>query len=260
MVVSLSQLFKTFDASHPFTVPANWLQGRTIYGGLTAALSLEAVRQSIPLDLPPLKSAHVTFISPSTQEQVFFSKVLRQGKSVTTVAVECLSAGELTLQMTMVFTAHRESPLQHNFFQPPNLEAPQHLASEFERRKAPPCVYNFDMRPATGSAAPFSGANHPELQVWVKHLDAEGVDPVVALIALADALPPAAVTVLTEPVPLSTVSWTFDIVSAPEAGGWFLLKSSSQQAAGGYSLQDMEVWSEAGTLVLRGRQTVAVFA
>ncbi|MGE1152423.1 hypothetical protein [Pseudomonas kitaguniensis] len=84
------------------------------------------------------------------------------------------------------------------------------MASAFERRQAPPCVYNVDMRPAAGSAAPFSGANHPELQVWVKHLDAEGVDPLVALIALADALPPAAVTVLTEPVPLSTVSWTFD--------------------------------------------------
>ena len=106
---------------------------------------------------------------------------------------------------------------------------------------------------------PFSGAADPELLMWVRHEDAQGIDPMVALIALADALPPASITTLTAHVPLSTITWAVDIINAPVPDQWFLLKTSSHVAAGGYSFQDMEIWSESGELVLRGRQTVAVF-
>ncbi|MGD9799873.1 MAG: acyl-CoA thioesterase domain-containing protein, partial [Parvularculaceae bacterium] len=45
-------------------VADNWLQGRTVYGGMTAALCLEAAQRAVP-GLPPLRSAQVSFIGPA---------------------------------------------------------------------------------------------------------------------------------------------------------------------------------------------------
>ncbi len=40
---SLAQFTQQFDPAAPFVAPANWLQGRTVFDGLSAALSLQAV-------------------------------------------------------------------------------------------------------------------------------------------------------------------------------------------------------------------------
>ncbi len=118
---------------------------------------------------------------------------------------------------------------------------------------------NFEMRLA-GGALPVSGAATPELMVWVRHRDSAGVDPSVALLALGDSLPPAAMASFTEPAPVSSMTWTLDFPQPAAAGDWFLLRSASQHAADGYSLQDMQIWDDAGRLVLSGRQTVAIYA
>ncbi len=88
---------------------------------------------------------------------------------------------------------------------------PSHYATlALDSKIAPACAYNFEMRPAGGSL-PVSGAESPELLMWVRHLDAQGVDPAVALIALADSLPPAAMTCFTEPAAISSASWMIDL-------------------------------------------------
>ena len=42
-------------------LPDTWMQGRTAYGGLTAAIALEAAMRS-QADLPPLRSAQTAFV------------------------------------------------------------------------------------------------------------------------------------------------------------------------------------------------------
>ena len=49
------------------TVPPTWLQGRTSYGGLSAALALETARDLVP-DAPPLRSAQISFVGPLSGE------------------------------------------------------------------------------------------------------------------------------------------------------------------------------------------------
>lgn len=43
------------------------------------------------------------------------------------------------------------------------------------------------------------------------------------------------------------------------ASGWWLLDSRIDAAGGGYASQDMTLWNDAGHLVARARQMVAVF-
>ena len=259
-MTSFSQLVNQFDPDKPFEAPANWLQGRTIFGGLSAALSLQAVRLVNGGQLPPFKSAQVSFIGPVTKALTFNTSVLREGRSVTSVAVDCLSGDELALRTTLLFAHPRASRIRHDSWECPSVGGPsEHRTLELDRRVAPACAYNFEMRPAGGSL-PVSGAENPELLMWVRHVDARDVDPSVALIALADSLPPAAMTCFTTPAAISSVSWTLDLPQPAVVGEWFLINSFSQQTQEGYSVQDMEIWDESGLRVLWARQTVAIFA
>ncbi|WP_245874981.1 thioesterase family protein [Pseudomonas frederiksbergensis] len=258
-MTSFAQLLQQFDPDSPFVAPPNWLQGRTVFGGLSAALSLQAVLRECPTGYPPFKSAQVSFIGPVTQAQTFEASVLRQGRSVTSVAVDCMSGDDLALRTTLLFAQPRASKITHDSWGRPLVEGPSRYPTlALDRNVAPACAYNFEMRPAGGSL-PVSGAESPELLMWVRHLDAQGVDPAVALIALADSLPPAAMTCFTEPAAISSASWMIDLPQPAVVGEWFLISSFSQQALEGYSLQDMEIWDEGGRRVLWARQTVAIF-
>jgi acyl-CoA thioesterase len=58
----LSSIAFGADQSSRVTVPEDWMQGRTTYGGLTAALCLKA---ALPLAGDrPLRSAQIAFVGP----------------------------------------------------------------------------------------------------------------------------------------------------------------------------------------------------
>ena len=83
----------------------------------------------------------------------------------------------------------------------------------------------------------------------------------VALVLLADALPPGVMPLLTARVPVSTMHWQVNLLTpAPQSeGGWWLLRSSGDYAEKGCSSQRMDIWNAAGEPVLAGMQSVALF-
>ncbi|MFN8442562.1 MAG: thioesterase family protein [Caldilineaceae bacterium] len=255
----LAQAIGDFNPSSDFTPPPNWYQGRTIYGGLSTALALQCALQAAPPNLPPLKSAQILFVGPASGSLRFVPQLLRQGKSVTSIAVDCLSGSDVALRAAYVFATPRTSRIQHELSQRPSVDVPDCYQKPPDHGSAPAALGNFDLRFA-GSSLPASGAERGEFVAWVRHRDATGVDPAVALLAIADALPPAAMACFSEFAPVSTMQWTVDLPQPATSGEWFLLRSTSQQAGNGYSFQTMEIWDERGNLVLCGNQTVAIFA
>lgn len=258
-MTSLAQLIEQFDHNPAVSVPPDWFQGRTVYGGLSAALALQSVLKSGLGVLPPLKSAHVTFVGPAAPPLVFRSRLLRAGKSVSTVAVECESEAGAALNALFMFGQGRESAIHYNDVTAPNVPPPQDCPA-WPARGIPPFIQNFELRTA-GKALPFSQAPEGELLVWVRHKDAAGVDPMVALVGIADCLPPAAMIFFTTPAPLSSITWAFDILESPPASDeWLLLRSKLEHAQNGYSTQHMDIWTMRGERVVAGRQNIAVFA
>lgn len=259
-MISLAQLTAQVASSTPLQVPPDWLQGRTAYGGVTAALALQAALNAVP-DLPPLRSGYVSYIAPAIEALTFRPEVLRRGKSVASMSVDVRSQDTLAARIALVFGKARASRISHDFSERPPVGAPDtyRALTPEEKSLGPAFARNFDIRPAGGSRL-MSGAAHPELLMWMKHVDAAGVDPAVALVALADGLPPAACTSFTERAPISSVTWTFDVLRPELQGEWFLLRAFARHSADGYSVQDMEIWDESGRLVLWGRQMIAIFA
>ncbi|MEZ5971386.1 MAG: thioesterase family protein [Hyphomonadaceae bacterium] len=242
--------------------PVEWSQGRTLYGGITAALAYEAVRRSHDA-LPPLRSAQFTFVGPASGRLRFTTVLLRRGRSSTLIAADCLSEEGIAAKAVFAFGAARESKVEHNLLPMPNVQAPDACAS-FRKEGAaarPGFWNNFETRLGAGGRLIDETADKPEFAVWTRFLDSGGADPTTALLALADCLPPAAMVVFPAPARISTITWTVDVAHVPQSlDGWHLLWSESEQAGEGYSLQNMAMWSERGELIATGRQTIAIFA
>lgn len=256
----LSEVIASFDAASTFEVPETWKQGRTAYGGLTAALAVAAAQQSADADLSPLRAGQFTFSGPAAGGLDTTARKLRQGRSATSYAVTTTSGDDVAVQSTLIFAGNRPSGVAHSLIERPDVPAPHDSLDINDAPGRPAFGTNFDMRFA-GGAIPMSGAQTPEFIAWVRHRDATGVDPYVALVALGDGLPPASMTAFTAPAPISSMNWTVNICAdeMPDGTGWFLLRSTSVVAADGYSYQTMDAWDEGGQLVMTGSQTVAIF-
>ena len=239
------------------SIPENWLQGRTTYGGLSAALCLEAVLKAHP-DLPPLRSAQISFLGPVGGAVRMKPQVLRRGKNVAFVGADLHAGSGLATRAVFAFGAARESALAADFVPARSFPPPETLRAP-RREGAPPFAMEFDVRFLAGGK-PFSGSKDCDVFLWVRHRDDEARSA-VALLALGDMPPPALFPMFPTFGPISTVTWGLNFLVDPASvgGGWFLMESRAENAADGYTSQDMFVWTPEGRCVAAGRQAVAVF-
>lgn len=239
-------------------ISANWMQGRTAFGGITAALALAAIRRDLP-DLPQLRSVQMTYLRPIGADIVVRVELVRAGRTASFVRVEVHSEGAMGAQGMFVFGAARDSAQVHDYVTAPALPGPEDCP-EFARRGASPSfIWNFEVKQADGDPL-ISGSDRPEMSVWGRLKETEGVSSEIALVCLADVLPPAAMTGFTQPAPISTITWQVDLARIPPQPDWVCIRTTSQQAAEGYSLQDMDLRDRDGRLLGSAKQLVALFA
>lgn len=247
-------------------IPQEWRQGRTAYGGLTAGLALRAAMRAFP-DLPPLRSASVSFIGPVGEHSTFTPQLLRRGKNVTHMSVDVMSQnkdGDMAMsgRVALVFGASRESALsvgQTADPAPAPDDCPLFTPEQFEAF-VPKFFLQFDTRLISGSR-PMSGADEGYIECWTRHKDEASRAGAAALLTLGDVLPPAALPMFKTMGPVSSVTWLFNILTDnPQTeDGWWRVDTKLTAAEGGYSSQVMRVWNTDGALVAEGMQCVAVF-
>ena len=242
-----------------FEVPDEWRQGRTLYGGLNAALCVQAAQRAFG-PAGELRTVEIAFVAPVAGRVRYEPVVLRRGRSVTFVGVDCLGDAGLASRAILAFGAGRENAVRSAAEPAVPVPAPDDCPPLPVADGLPTFLAQMEVRFAAGSM-PFS-AGEPAFAMWVRHRDASGVAPATALVAVADTLPPAALAQvdLSEPHPASSITWTIDLAPpAPDPEGWYLLETRSEQTADGYSLQLMRGFAPDGRLVAAGRQTVAIF-
>ncbi|MFM7027940.1 MAG: thioesterase family protein [Chakrabartia sp.] len=262
-MVPLGQLIEGMSAAGEgrwgVTASDDWRQGRTLYGGISAALCFAACEKMVP-DLPPLRSAQIAFVGPSSGEAMLLPRILRQGKSVSFLACDLVSDGAIATRALFAFGAERSSAFSAEAPHAPAVPQPEACPSLFGDRY-PAFAAHFDMRLAAGSR-PVTGAMSGDMLVWARYRDADLPPGLTALIAMADALPPAAMARMSAPAAISSMTWQFDLADAGRfaAQDWLLLRATDEAVGHGYSGQSMAIWDGAGQPILLGRQSVAIFA
>lgn len=240
------------DGGFQVTVPADWMQGRTAYGGLSTALALHAAQQS-EVDLPPLRSAQVAFVGPLAGAIAFRARRLRRGRNATFVDVEVTSDAGIGLRAVFLFMASIPSSVAH--------DTAAHAAHPAPAPDAKPYVGPDEF--FTGNFE-FHDIKRPDSVEWLRwaRLRARtGLDPAVELLAIADGLPPAALKLFDRQVPVSSLTWQIDLVAPPATDdGWYLLHAVTDRARDGGSSQRMAIWNTAGAPIANHMQSVAIFA
>lgn len=260
-MASLAEVLDQFQGEgerQSVAAPDGWGQGRTLYGGMTVALCHHAMRRALG-DLPPVRSVQVNFTGPATEQLDFQVTRLRQGKNSAVIQVTCTSpAGPAALAIFTCANA-RDSAVTHDDMPMPQVPAPEDCAPLHDPDRPKPGFFNhFDMQFVRGGR-PRSGAD-PDLLIWSRLRDDDGrADPLTVLLALGDALPPAAMALMPKWAPISSMTWNVELPGAVTSRGWHLLHSVSEQAAGGYSLQSMNLWTDQGHRIMASRQLVAIF-
>jgi len=261
-MATLSQTLATLSADDGLYRAApgdDWRQGRTLYGGVQAALAVAAAQHANP-GLPPLRSAQIAYVGPSTGDLEIRPLMVRAGKSSAFVSVGVTAEAGPAAQALFCFGAARTSAYRHAALAMPRVEPPEDCESFFHRPHAPTFSQQFDGRRA-GGAKVGSGAARPELLLWLRHHDPAAPDGAASLLALGDAPPPAAMTMFSAPAPISTMTWSIDVlVDAFGGTGWYLMHVVADTVADGYSSQSMTMWDADGRPVMAARQTVAIYA
>ncbi|MBV7257297.1 thioesterase family protein [Pacificimonas sp. WHA3] len=237
-------------------IPDAWLQGRTAYGGLSAAMAYAAARDA-DADLPPLRSAQVSFIGPLAGPVTVTAAVKRRGKNAAFVTAEIHGENGLGLAATFVFMREMKSHVELTGGTAAPISSPPGPARPVEHATAPRFLHNFDIAqvddwPDRGSA---------DVLRWFRTKDRDGLDPMTEMMLIGDGLPPAAMALMTKPVPVSSLTWIYNLLTpAPvSADGWWLLRATSDHIEHGCTNQDIMVWNADGALVARGMQSIALF-
>ncbi|WOJ92889.1 thioesterase family protein [Congregibacter variabilis] len=255
----ITESIATSGSSLTTEIPPDWTQGRTGYGGLTAALCLKAAQELEPTR--PLRSAFIGFVGPSSGKVTVHAEALRVGRNTSSIRSSLSSAQGPGVEALFTFSAARQSVLnQEGPTAPVAPPSPDTQAPEF-REGAPQFTRHLEFHWASDTI-PFANCREPRVMSWVRHRDPASRDHPLALLCLADALPPAIATTLDGFSPLSSMTWMVDFFDdTPETeNGWWLLESRSEFATGGHSTQDMTIWNTQGNCVAKGRQMVTVFA
>jgi acyl-CoA thioesterase len=263
--MTFSQLLDAVrDNPQSVTIPQQWSQGRSCFGGLMAALQFEAMRAKVPADRP-IRSLAITFVGPPAPDVPisFEVEVLRQGKAVSQVLGRAIQNGEVMTLIQGSFGAPRESAIAVSAQSAPVFKPVEEVAGfPFIPGVMPQYLRFIDMRWALGGM-PFSNTPSPAIGGYARLKDVEKETLTEAhLLALVDTWPPALLPHLSRPAPGSSLTWTIEFVQPlPEltTHDWTQYQAVIEHAREGYGHTAAALWAPNGELVAISRQTVTVF-
>lgn len=242
------------------TIDPSWMQGRTAYGGISSAVALAGVMRRHQPE-PPLRCAQISFVGPVGGDCRVNSKVIRQSKSSLFVDAGVSSDAGFGTAGLFTFSNERDSHLDYDILTMPSAPPPEALEPIPQSKYRPEFTQHFDMRPVDGPKLKIR-QDRAEMLTWVRFNETPQCHPAVALLALGDALPPAAFHLFHEFGPISSMNWTVNMLTgapATDDDGWWLLSAVSRYARSGMSVQDMMIWNRAGQAVVSGSQAIAIY-
>ncbi len=244
------------------TVPEDWQQGRTVFGGMQTALAVAALRKLVAVDVP-LRVVQTTFIAPVPAGTITLqTRVLRTGKSAIHTECRIVSGEQTQCLVVAIFGSGRSSVLRRMPAQPAEAQpdrAPKELP--YFEGIAPPFTQHFQFRWSEGGF-PYTGVKEPRAKIQVRFRDESGLDE-THLVALADSIPSPGISMLKQPAMSSSLTWTLELLDqdcafAPDQ--FWRLDAEVTAAADGYLAQTVEMWNPQGQLAALSRQSVVVFA
>lgn len=261
---SFQQYMDLSKTSSKFTIDESWAQGRSVFGGLSAALLLAYIEANTDFTDRELRSVNVQFCSALIANELLELnyEILSSGKSITHIQAKLTQDNAIKTIINCCFANERTSNID---VPTPKTNITHHLdvAQKFPFIKGivPDFVQHIDMRLNSGNM-PFSGSKNKPIEGWMhfEHPPSEFSD--CAILALIDAWPPAVLPLLTRPAPASSVTWNVEFIHprtplSPQEHLYY--ECEVVQASAGLAHTEARIHSYSGELIALSRQVVAVY-
>lgn len=261
---SVKQQSKANKKNITLSVPSGWAQGRTLYGGISASLLYQAMREAVAPE-KVMRSLNTNFVGP-IEPDIEFSitvEVLREGKNVTQVVANLMQGDKVAVMSQASFGISRQSKiivengLQNKMDYPQKADVITSLPEI-----TPKFLEHFDLVNVKGGL-PFTGQQHSDVHGWMRFKTQPSDFYDAHLVALIDIWPPTVLQLLNSPAMASTMSWNLEFIHPHQkslGSDWFAYQASTRQAADGYGHTEANIFDKHGDLVAISRQVVAVFA
>ncbi len=260
---ALVNQIKNNELPSKLTIPSSWSQGRTVFGGLSAALLYVAMRKEVESERV-LRSMNTSFVAPLQVELplIIEVEVLRKGGSVSQLLARAIQNEQTCVLVQASFGKDRESRItvdskdRHRLIEPEKgLIAPQ------IEGVTPSFLKHFEISACKGQM-PFSNSSNHDLGGWIRFSDMTTEPKDEHLIAMIDAWPPTVLQMFNDLAPASSLSWNLEFIHphAPlKNTSWFAYEAHTRQAASGYAHTEANIWNEHGDLIAISRQAVVAF-
>lgn len=238
-------------------IPDDWMQGRSAFGGLQVALAVRAMRALVPDRV--LRTVQTTFLAPAAGALGARAAIVRQGKNTVHVEVRLSDADSTVAVVLGVFGAARSSRVVVTPSRP-EVDASSPSELRFLAGVTPNFIQHFSGRWLRGSP-PFAGREDPRVVIELALRD-DGPFDEAHVVAIADFIPPIALSYLDRPAPGSTLTWMLELfVDDPRtlSGAGYRIDAELVAARDGYTSQAVTIWGPRGELVALSHQSMLVF-
>lgn len=245
-----------------YQVDETWLQGRSVFGGMQMAIAFQSARRLLSLDCP-LRSLHATFLAPIAHDMPIAAsaKLLRAGRSVTQLQAQLQQGGLTCFECTAIVGADRATETLFDGATDTGVAPEKAFKLNFTPGLTPNFIQHYDLRWAKGRP-PFSAAADPSATIFVRPSSDDLRYNEAEVLALADVIPPPAISLMRKPAPASTMNCALELIQPQAIFGtrqWIRFEVVLHSAHSGYAWQTAHVYSEAGQLIAIAHQSVAIF-
>lgn len=246
------------DGSLAAEVSADWLQGRSAYGGIQAALAVEAMQPFS--DGLPLRTLQATLCAPVPEGRLRIeTRMLRAGGNTRQVEARIVDGDAVLALFIGIFGRARASAVAHDFVQPDIGDGDGQLMPFAEGM--PAFLKQFSARILKGHF-PGSGSPDTEHLYRISLHDTARRAGTSQLLAMSDFPPPVGLSWLKHFTPGSTMTWMLNFTGHPyddqPLSDW-VIDVRLDAAHDGYTQQTVTLFAPDGYAVLRGTQCMVIF-
>ena len=263
--MNISNYLQQASSNHPITIDPSWGQGNTTFGGMSAALLLERISQSVP-EQHQLRSISINFCGPLTTGQPFelSDQLLRAGKSISHYQGIATQDDNIVTVVNACYGVERDSDIDvaHDPVAPDMTSPGQ--AMPYLKGITPEFIRHVDLVYLKGQF-PFSNSPHNLIRGRMRFKDCPETVSNAHLLALIDTWPPALIQKMARPGPCATVTWNVEMITPlaniePIAGDdWLYYEVDIRQAHHGYGHTEARISRSDGTVLAVSRQLVSVY-
>ncbi|MEM9067998.1 MAG: thioesterase family protein [Myxococcota bacterium] len=240
-----------------FDMPTGWMQGRSVFGGLTAAAAVALGMRHVDTSRR-LRTLNVQLLRPVVAGVVRGTCVkTREGKNISFLEVRLTQNESLVAIVNLIVVVPRASkvrvelPMESIDASPDDLKELPYVPG-----LTPEFTQHVSMRWATGSP-PFQNDPSRSFTGFCRFRgEAGGVEGVIGLL---DVWPSPTLSMLSKPAFASTVMWTAHIASVPTFDDWFRFTYETAMGEDGYHTAVGKLHDAKGNVVGWTEQLVVVF-